>query len=96
MTDRSTYPTLAGERQRHVARSTGTLVVVYDGREQDMDADDEGGRWYTECVDHGEAVRHTTLGLARWHAPAPEEWCEACMAETRGSPRVRRDPRVRC
>lgn len=71
---------LAGERQRHRARENGRVVIVVDGEEQGLDV--EGGRWYTICDEHGAAVPHDTLALARWHAPNPTGWCEDCQAET--------------
>ncbi len=43
---------------------------------------DEGDRWATFCVDHGEFVTHRTLALARWHAPQPQHWCEQCEQES--------------
>ena len=68
---------LAGERQRHVTKQTGTTVVVLDGIAQDLDTD--CGRWYTLCIDHNESIAHSTLKLAKWHAADPAGWCEACQ-----------------
>lgn len=67
----------AGLRQVHIAKSTGTMVAVLDGREAGLDTD--GGRWSTLCDDHGHCVAHPTLALARAHAACPEGWCEPCM-----------------
>jgi len=68
---------IAGEKQRHRSRETGTVVIVFDGRAQDLDED--GGRWYTECLDHGDVATHATLALARWHAPFSNGWCSGCQ-----------------
>lgn len=67
----------AGYRSAHFTRSTGTMVVVLDGIEADLDTD--GGRWQTVCDDHGAVCSHLTLAVAMSFAPAPEEWCEWCM-----------------
>lgn len=68
-----------GFRSCAFARSTGTLVVVL------RDEDEECGPglgWVTLCDDHSHLVGHQTLELAQHHAPAPEQWCEACMGVT--------------
>lgn len=82
----------AGCRQLRRARSTGTLVGVYDGEEAGLDTD--GGRWSTVCEDHGTIIAHDTLTLARYHSSAPEGWCEECMkpAELRDSDAYADDP----
>lgn len=72
--------TWAGVRSASFARSTGTLVVVYDGEEQGMDT--EAGRWQTVCEDHAYIASHDTLAIARSFASAPEEFCEPCQAIT--------------
>lgn len=69
----------AGLRQQRRARQTGSLVGVYDGEAARMDTD--AGRWQTVCEDHSTIVSHATLALARWHAAAPADWCEACRAD---------------
>ena len=61
------------------ARSTGTLVGLYQGEQAGMDTD--GGLWQTVCEVHGGIASHVTLALARWHMASPEGWCEECMAE---------------
>lgn len=66
----------AGYRSARYARSTGTLVVVVDGADADLDT--SGGRWSTICDDHGTAVAHATRALAEWHAVCPEDWCDGC------------------
>lgn len=73
-------------RQERVARSTGTTVQVLDladpESEFESEVDDLGAvlnQWATVCVDHGIICTHPTLRLARWHAPAPEGWCEPCQ-----------------
>ncbi len=71
--------TWAGFRTAHVARSTGTLVVVVDGFEQGIESPGLGAcRWFTICEDHDRLVGHPTLAIAKFHSSAPEEWCEVC------------------
>lgn len=70
--------TWAGYRQAHFARSTGTMVVVLNGAEADLDTGDGTMPWSTLCDDHSEVVCHPTLQLARWHASFPESWCHGC------------------
>jgi hypothetical protein len=60
--------------QTRRARSTGTLVTV---KRADV-ADDPAGSWETVCEAHSTVCAHSTLTLARYHAPAPEGWCEVC------------------
>ena len=84
--------------QARRARSTGTIVEVWDLDAPDAEFDrdrqpadydidgnvtawDEGDRWATACTDHGVFVTHSTLRLARRHAPVPEEWCDDCRNE---------------
>ena len=69
---------LAGERQRTRAHATGTTIVIVDGREQGLDND--GGRWYVTCEDHGTSCVFDTLAMARYHAPVPNGWCDECQA----------------
>jgi hypothetical protein len=76
--------TRAGCRQLRRARSTGTLVGVYDGGPAGLDTD--GGRWHTICDEHGFVCSHDTLETARAFAASPEEWCEPCGAIHRGEP----------
>lgn len=71
------YSDNLGWRQTHIARTTGRPVSVYDGVTAGMDL--TGGRWQTVCEDHGWVISHETLKLARYHAAAPDEWCEICM-----------------
>lgn len=68
--------TWAGVRQARVARSTGTLIVIFDGAEAGLDTD--GGAWTVLCDDHGETLATRTLEVARWHAVEPESWCSRC------------------
>ena len=64
----------AGLIQARIARSTGTLVEVYDANEAGQE--DEG--YSTVCGDHGRLVIHPSLSLARAHAADPGGWCGAC------------------
>jgi hypothetical protein len=78
----------AGCVQLRRARSTGTLVGVYDGEQAGLDTDDGASPWSTVCEEHSTCVSHRTLALARDHAAAPEGWCEDCVP--------RRQERVPC
>ncbi len=69
----------AGLRQQRRARSTGTLVGIYEAGPAGLDPD--GGPWLTVCETHGTLANHLTLADARGHAPAPEGWCEACRQQ---------------
>lgn len=70
----------AAVRQSRRSRRTGTLVDVVDSFHPNSYIDpDEGGRWATVCVDHAGVVYHSTLALARHHAPVPDEWCPSCQ-----------------
>ena len=72
-----TMPNYAGLREWRKNRRTGTTVAIYDGLAAAMDTD--AGRWQTVCEDHGAILSHETLALARYHAAAPDEWCEGCQ-----------------
>lgn len=72
----TTKPNYSGLRSWHKARSTGATVAVYDGTTAEMDTD--AGRWQTVCETHGSVISHRTIALAKYHAAAPEEWCEGC------------------
>lgn len=68
-----------GARYCARARSTGTLITVYDGKKANLDT--EGGRWQTVCEEHGFVVAHRTLDIARSWMPVPEDWCEGCREQ---------------
>lgn len=70
--------TWSGYRSAHFARSTGTLVVVYDQHDGWVDPTAESERWATLCDDHGALATHPSLGLALRHATCPEDWCDEC------------------
>jgi hypothetical protein len=70
--------------QLRKAKSTGTMVGVYNCEQADLDTDD--GSWATVCEDHGSIVNHDTLATARSHASAPEGWCDECGKEGREIP----------
>ena len=67
---------LPGYRSVQRSRETGTLVAIFNGDEQQV----ESG-WYTECVEHSVVVVHETYRTARYMAPSPCTWCEACADE---------------
>ena len=75
--------TWAGYRSARVSPQTGTLIVVVDGREADLDTD--GGRWQTICDEHAHIVSHLTRADAEGHATDPLGWCEGCMEVADGS-----------
>ena len=60
-------------------RATGTVVSIY--RAEEAGFDPEGGPYVTVCEDHGTICNHSTLALARFHAPRAE-WCEECQIES--------------
>lgn len=68
-------------RESRVARATGTEVKLIDADHPECTDYDsaEGGRWVTECADHGSFVQHETWKLARSHLGHPEEWCATCQ-----------------
>lgn len=69
----------AGLRQVRFARSTGTLVGLYDGHAAGISEPGDGeGRWVTICEAHGRLVAHESLELARSHAACPEGFCGLC------------------
>lgn len=68
---------LAGCRQLRRCRGTGTVVGVYHAETAHLCP--EAGPWVTVCEDHGTTCGHDTLRLARWHASAPEQWCDECQ-----------------
>lgn len=76
---------VAGEkiRETRIARATGTEVKLIDADHPECTDYDssEGGRWVTECADHGSFVQHDTWKLARSHLGHPEDWCETCQKE---------------
>lgn len=74
--------TWSGYRSAHFARSTGTMVVVVRNDEARLDDSDGELPYSTICADHMEVIAHPTLALARYHAAAPDEWCETCMYGT--------------
>jgi hypothetical protein len=85
--------TWAGYRSAHFARSTGTMVVVVNTAEHDLDPAD-GGNWTLVCDDHSTLLQTDTLALARLHAAAPEEWCPDCRGDERDphSPDTKEEP----
>ena len=81
MTDPREY---AGYRAHTRARTTGTLVVLYDGEPAGLDTD--GGRWSTVCEGfdgetHGGVTNHPLQADARYWLHHPEDWCPYCMGE---------------
>lgn len=65
-----------GLLQLRFARSTGSLVGVYEA----VEAGHDGYGFTTLCETHGNLVTHETKTLALHHAPWPEGWCEPCQA----------------
>lgn len=71
-------PDIAGLRRWARARSSGTVVSIFDGEAQGLEI--EMGRWYTMCEDHSVTCPHDLLRVARSFASAPEEWCQGCAS----------------
>lgn len=69
----------AGAKVSRVAKSTKTVVTLYDGIEAQMDV--EGGRWQTVCDTHSNVVAHRSKSVALSHLSYPEEWCDDCQKE---------------
>jgi hypothetical protein len=69
-------PDYAGLRAWLRNRRTGSRIAIYDAQAADLDAD--AGRWSLVCETHGAILSTETLALARYHAAAPDEWCEEC------------------
>jgi hypothetical protein len=68
----------AGCVQQRVARSTGTLVGIYDALAAGMESD-PALPWATVCEVHNNLVCHPSLRLAKANAPYPAEWCQECV-----------------
>jgi hypothetical protein len=73
------YRENCGIRQAQRSRDSGHIVSIYDGIAAGLDT--SAGRWQTVCEEHGTIISHETFELARWHAPDPLGWCEACARE---------------
>ena len=73
----------AGCRRLRRARSTGTIVGLYDGFRAGMaNEDDEyAQRWALCCESHSFVSEFDSLAGARSLASAPEQWCEVCQAD---------------
>jgi len=61
-----------------IARSTGLPVTTASAETLGLDPCDGACAWYNSCDTHAAIIGHRTLRLARYFAPAPEEWCEEC------------------
>lgn len=68
-----------GCRRLQVARSTGTLVGLYEAQGAGLDV--SSGPWVTVCETHGGLVHHDTRALAESHLSHPDEWCPVCQGE---------------
>ena len=66
----------AGCKRLAYARSTGTLVGIYDAEAQGLD---DEFPWVVVCEDHGSLLGAPTLQYARFMAPVPQEWCWGCQ-----------------
>lgn len=60
------------------ARSTGTLVGLYNGEQAGMDTDDGAAPWSIVCEVHGTILNHSSRKLAESHLSSPHDWCEDC------------------
>jgi len=61
------------------SRATGTTVGIYASFESGIETDSDLP-WTTVCEDHGNIVCHSSLRLARDHAPHPDMWCTECQS----------------
>lgn len=64
------------------ARSTGTLVGLYNGEQADLDTDGGTAPWSTVCEVHGTVISHSSRKLAESHLSSPQDWCEDCGGRT--------------
>lgn len=71
---------------RSRARSTSTLVSLYDGLAAGLDTDGGTNPWTTMCEDHRGLVTHATRKLAQSWMPLPRVWCEGCQPDCPGEP----------
>lgn len=74
-------PNYAGLRQYRRARSTGTLVGLYNGDEAGMDTSSGDQPWSLVCEPHGFVSSFETIRSARSFASCPEQWCEVCSGD---------------
>ena len=65
-----------GYRAHRVAKTTGAVIVLLDGKAADMDTD--AGRWSLLCDTHGAVCAFTHQTIARRFMAHPGEWCEDC------------------
>jgi len=65
-----------GYRAHRVAKTTGAVIVLLDGKAADMDTD--AGRWSLLCDTHGAVCAFTHQADARRWMAEPEMWCECC------------------
>lgn len=77
---------IAGLIARTRARSTRTIVGLYDGEKAGLDTG--GGRWTLICETHGEAVAFGSRRIGSTFMSVPEEWCSICRdsADESGPP----------
>jgi hypothetical protein len=63
--------------QSRKARTTGTVVGVYDSLAQGIESDPDLP-WSTVCEDHGSVVSHHALRDALSWAAHSDGWCDDC------------------
>jgi len=63
--------------QQRKSQRTGTVIEVWDNRDQSLTEHDGDENWYTVCSTHGQLAAHETRKLAEYHAPVPD-WCSGC------------------
>ncbi len=79
MTPKQILKENAGALLSRVARTTKTIVTLYNNEEANLDTDD--GKYSTVCEDHGYLVNHPTFTIAESHLSHPEEWCCVCSGQ---------------
>lgn len=86
----------AGYRAHTVARSTGTLCVLVNADEAEIESDPELP-WALLCHEHGGVCGFQGQRPARDHLAHPEEWCPTCQGEASDptKPRVERKAAVK-
>lgn len=72
----------AGCKDLRFARSTGTLVGLYEAEPAGLDT--ESGKWATVCETHGSILCHQTRSVAQSHLSHPEDWCPYCQGDVLG------------
>lgn len=71
---------LPGCVRRQRARSTKTMVGLYQAQQSGLESDPDI-HWMTVCEDHGGCVGHDSLRNAIFYLSHPEDWCPTCQEQ---------------